>query len=200
VTTSTITHQTVGKWPYGTASIYNRRTALDECASESVLLALLPHRHALSFCGCGKGDIRGIVFTIDSDRSRSVVTGATVTLSGPSLSIQTVTDQRGSYNFTTIAPGPYRIEVKAPGLRGSSSVTIVAGTALDVQIQLKVEGVKESVTVKGGDEPAISKESSDQTVINRSTVLNAPNKYDRFESLLPLIPGVVRGPDGASSP
>lgn len=33
-------------------------------------------------------------------------------------------------------------------------------------------------------------------MINRSTVLNAPNKYDQFDSLLPLVPGVVRGPDG----
>jgi hypothetical protein len=34
------------------------------------------------------------------------------------------------------------------------------------------------------------------TETNRSTVLNAPNKYDRFEALLPLVPGVVCGPDG----
>jgi carboxypeptidase family protein len=142
------------------------------------------------------GDVQGSVYTVGSDGSRSVVAGANVTLNGPSLSIKTVTNERGNYSFTAIVPGAYRIEVKAPGLLGASAVTVISGTALDVLIQLKIEAVKQTVTVKGSDEPAISTESSGQTAINRSTVLNAPNKYDRFDSLLPLIPGVVRGPDG----
>src|SRR6266436_9945645 len=52
------------------------------------------------------------------------------------------------------------------------------------------------MTGRGTEEPVIPMSSSSQTVINRATVLNAPNKYDRFDNLLPLIPGVVRGPDG----
>lgn len=123
------------------------------------------------------------------------MSGANVTLAGSSLSLQTVTDERGSYSFKTVAPGTYRIDVNAPGLVGSNGATVVSGTAVDLPIELKVEAKKESVTVTGS-EPALSKEPSDQTVINRSVVLDAPNKYDRFDALLPLIPGVVRGPDG----
>ena len=48
----------------------------------------------------------------------------------------------------------------------------------------------------GNDEPGLSTDSSDQSVVDRSTVLNAPNQQDRVDALLPLIPGVVRGPDG----
>jgi hypothetical protein len=124
------------------------------------------------------------------------VTGATVAISGASLSLQTISDENGSYRFTGVAPGSYRIDAKAPGLAGSSAVTVVAGTPLDVPVQLNLRITKQSLTVNGGDQPAISTESSDQTVVNRSTVLNAPNKYETFDSLLPLVPGVVRGPDG----
>jgi len=52
------------------------------------------------------------------------------------------------------------------------------------------------VTVTGRAEPSLSTYSSDQSVLDRSTVLDAPNQHDRVDALLPLIPGVVRGPDG----
>jgi hypothetical protein len=94
-----------------------------------------------------------------------------------------------------VIPGAYQIEAKTSGLTGSNAVTVASGAALDVPVELKVEAVKQSVTVSAKD-PAISKGSSDETVIDRSAVLNAPNKYERFDALLPLIPGVVRGPDG----
>ena len=142
------------------------------------------------------GDLRGTVLIVDSDKGRSAVPGAEVRLEGSSLSIQTVTDQQGNYSFGPVAPGTYQIEVKAPGFIGSKGVTIVPGTALDIPIQLEIEAVHESVTVTGKDEPAIPTDPSGQTLIDRSAVLDAPNKYDRFDDLLPLVPGVVRGPDG----
>jgi hypothetical protein len=85
--------------------------------------------------------------------------------------------------------------VKAPGLVSSQPVTVVSEKLLDLPVELKIQTVKQSVTVTA-KEPALSRESSDETVISRSTVLIAPNKYDRFDALLPLVPGVVRGPDG----
>ena len=141
------------------------------------------------------GGVQGTVFVVNSDGARSVISGATVTLTGPSSSTQTVTDERGNYSFTAVIPGPYHIEARASSLIGSHAVTLAPGGAFDVPVELKVEAVKQSVTVTA-NEPALSKESSDETVISRSTVVNAPNKYDQFDSLLPLIPGVVRGPDG----
>jgi hypothetical protein len=142
------------------------------------------------------GDVRGTVFIIDSNRRQSGMAGVKVRLKNSSLSRQTVTDERGNYSFTAVPAGTYQIEVNAPGLGASTAATVASGRALDVPIQLKIETVKESVTVQGKDESAISLDSSRPTVINRSAVLNAPNKYDRFDSLLPLVPGVVRGPDG----
>jgi hypothetical protein len=141
------------------------------------------------------GAVRGTVFIVNAGGDRSVVSGAAVTLTCGLSSLQTLTDERGDYSFSAVAPATYQIEVKAPGLVGSQVATVVSGNSLDVPVQLKIEAVKESVTVTA-KEPALSKESTDETVISRSTVTNAPNKYDRFDAVLPLIPGVVRGPDG----
>src|SRR5260370_7366780 len=142
------------------------------------------------------GGIEGIVFTVDSDGGRSVVPGALVRLIGPSFSQQTVTNDGGRYSFIAVATNTYQIDVTAPGLSGSNTVTFVSGAALDAPVELKVQSVKESVTVTGSTESSISTHSADQTVLNRSTVLNAPSKQDRVDTLLPLIPGVVHGPEG----
>ncbi len=148
-----------------------------------------------SFAEVTTGDIRGTVFTLDPDRVRSLVPGVEIRLEGPSQT-KTIADQQGSFYFPAILPATYQIDVRAPGLTGSRTVTVVAGATIDVPMELKVETVKESVTVKESGESAIQPDSSGEAVISRATIINAPNKYDRFDSLLPLVPGVVRGPDG----
>ena len=143
-----------------------------------------------------KGAIKGSVYTVDADGGRSAVPGALVKLIGPSSSQETTTNDQGQYDFVGLDADAYEIEVTAPALSGSAMVRVESGTVLDTPIELRVETVKESVTVTASAAQAVSMDSSDQSVIDRSTVLNAPNQQERADSLLPLIPGVVRGPDG----
>jgi hypothetical protein len=62
-------------------------------------------------------------------------------------STQTVTDERGSYSVTAVIPGPHQIEARASSLIGFHAITIAPGGALDVPVKLKVEAVKQLVTV-----------------------------------------------------
>ncbi len=142
------------------------------------------------------GSIAGTVYTVESDGARSAVAGALVRLVGPSFSQETVTSDQGRYSFGALDPNTYEINVTAPGLTGSKTVLLANSETLDIPIELTLKTVNESVTVTGSDEPSLSTDSSDQSVLDRSTVLNAPNQHDRVDALLPLIPGVVRGPDG----
>jgi hypothetical protein len=142
------------------------------------------------------GEVRGAVFIVDSQTGRSMMPGVQVRLEGNPTPLETVTDQQGNYTFTEVTPGNYQIEVKAPGFAGYAVVTVVPGAALDIPIPLEIDTLYESVTVTGKDEPAIPTDPSGQTVINRSAVINTPNRHDTFDTLLPLVPGVVRGPDG----
>jgi hypothetical protein len=142
------------------------------------------------------GHVQGVVFVIDSDGGRSVVAGARVRLEGSSSLVETSTDQQGNFSFNSVAPAIYQIQANAPGLNGSTAVRVSAGSEVDIPVQMTTEVIRESVTVQATETPAIATDASGQTVLTRPTVIHAPNKYDRVDSLLPLVPGVVRGPDG----
>lgn len=45
-------------------------------------------------------------------------------------------------------------------------------------------------------EPAPIEEAAQKSTIGEGTIETAPNSTERIESLLPLVPGVIRGPDG----
>jgi len=140
------------------------------------------------------GTITGTVFTTEPDGTHSPIPGATVIITGPGLSQQAVVDQQATYRFSDLTPGNYQIEAHAPGLMGSNSVTVVPDGVASVSVELQIALLKESVTVTADAER--SADSSEQATIGKSAILNAPNKSDRVDDTLPLIPGVVRGPDG----
>ena len=142
------------------------------------------------------GVIRGSVVTIESDGSRSMIPGATVAVESAEIARQTTASDTGSYTFADLPGGRYQIRASAPGLVGSASAEAKAGESLDVEIVMTIENLKVSVTVNGNVEPLISSQPEQRTTIERSTILSAPTKDDRADTLLPLIPGVVRGPDG----
>ena len=160
------------------------------------LLTLLMVAGGVANAESNPGVIRGAIVLVEPDGSRSMIPGATVVLQGAEAVRQATADGVGSYSFTDLPAGRYQIRASAPGLVGLASAEIQASQSLDVEIPMTIENVKLSVTVNGNVAPAISAEPEQRTEIERSTILNAPTKDDRADTLLPLIPGVVRGPDG----
>jgi carboxypeptidase family protein/TonB-dependent receptor-like protein len=141
------------------------------------------------------GAVQGIVFTTDPDGGRSIVPGAKVSLDGPAhFEGKSSTD--GKFAITGVAPGAYEVTAKAPGLAAEQEVVVSAGTIKEIRVELKVEAVQESVTVTGNANQVDTKEASGANTVGESTVRNMPNRDERFDSLLPLVPGVVRGPNG----
>ena len=140
------------------------------------------------------GSIDGEVFTGSVDGQRAMAPAAHVSLRGP-VTRETASDATGRYRFELVPPGRYQAEATAPGLSGTVTLDIAAGETVAAPIPLELTAVTSSVTVTGTDSgvPAASAQS---TAITQSTVDNAPNQNERFDSLLPLVPGVVRGPDG----
>ncbi len=140
----------------------------------------------------GKGSIQGSVFTVDSQGS-SYVPGAKVTLAAPNP-LQTETDEKGQYSFPDLEPGQYTIVATFPGLQAEEEITITAGVALKVELELKPVSVQTSVTVSETYNDATAPAATE--TITQKTIDDAPNVNERFQALLPLVPGVVRGPDG----
>jgi len=112
------------------------------------------------------------------------------------VSQHAVADQQAEWRIPDLAPGQYRVEASAPGLTGASVVTVSPGVETSISIELQIATVQESVTVTGDAERAATDGMAGESTVGHSAILNSPNKDDRIDSVLPLIPGVVRGPDG----
>ena len=141
------------------------------------------------------GTIQGVVFTLDSQGERSVIPAARVVLDGP-RHMETKSEGDGLFAFNTLPTGSYKISALAPGMTATREVVVVARAISEVALKMTLDAVTQSVTVTAS---ANSSEPNDPPTTNRvgeSTVLDAPNVDERFETLLPLVPGVVRGPDG----
>jgi Carboxypeptidase regulatory-like domain len=169
-----------------------RRLWLTGALWRFVVICVLGVPFALAQTSATAGRVEGTVFVTDS-QGPSYVPGTKVTLSG-SASLQQETDSQGHYAFAEVPTGTYTIAVEFPGLEATESVTVEAGKAAQFALELKPVELKTSVTVTE-TEPDVKTAAPSQT-ISSSTLTNAPNKDDRAESVLPLVPGVVRGPDG----
>jgi TonB dependent receptor/Carboxypeptidase regulatory-like domain len=120
--------------------------------------------------------------------------GARIVLHG-SINKETESDAQGAFAIDGLPPGMYDIEANAPGLNAVLSVEVKPGEPSFVPITLGMAAVASTVTVAANDVPAIE-ESAQTSTITQSVVEHAPNQNEKIDSLLPLVPGVVRGPDG----
>jgi len=136
--------------------------------------------------------VSGAVFVQDSGGHRSAVPGAKVKLSGPAV-FETETDENGNYVLAVVPPGIYTVEAVSPGLEIRQTLR-VEGSEVYVSLELKPLEIASSVVVKA--DPADIKNPAPSETVSEETLRNAPNVNERFESSLPLIPGIVRGPDG----
>ena len=136
--------------------------------------------------------IEGTIFVTDSEGKQSFVPGATVKLTGP-VTCETQTDENGRYALAAVPFGTYALEALSPGLKAVASIRVETAH-VQADLELKPIAVTDSVVVTADQDRSANPAPSE--TIAAKTLCEAPNVNERFESSLPLIPGVVRGPDG----
>src|SRR5689334_11039724 len=121
--------------------------------------ALLPI--ALAVCALAgwaqtpSGTVKGTV----ADNSGAVIPATTVTLTGNGAAKTGQTQADGSYTFTGVAPGQYTVSVNLAGFQPfNAPVNVVAGSAVQVPVQLSIRTEKQEVTVEDQAGPAVSVE------------------------------------------
>ena len=136
--------------------------------------------------------------------------GGTTYLQGIALSLQckktpdqvagAITDEAGRYFFPNLAPDHCQLQVASDQFEEQNApVEIVAGQVLEHNFQLHIRQVQQSVSVTAAEEVmAIDTTivSSSAPAVTQAIMQSAPLSSDHFQDALPLIPGVVRGPDG----
>ena len=146
------------------------------------------------------GQIYGHVQTVDAEGELLHLVGVQLILvskADPSLRFQTQSDDTGVYSFTGLPPGAYTLKATLEGYdEKTQEVTVEAGALLEVTIDLVLEAVREEVTVEAQPEGIQPEETTTRERIQSQTLRNAPLVAERFVEALPLLPGVVRGPDG----
>jgi Carboxypeptidase regulatory-like domain/TonB-dependent Receptor Plug Domain/TonB dependent receptor len=143
--------------------------------------------------------LSGSIFTIGSDGRQTVWANARVTLRNldSGNEINTVSSELGTYAFNGVLTGPYEVEVTLAGFEPvTKSVKLGGGEAkLDFQLILK----KREETVNVSAEPAgvdLTSSNGGSPTLNANILKSVLQANQDFQDALPLLPGVVRGPDG----
>src|ERR1700686_1512145 len=117
------------------------------------LLALLP---VVAAAQASSSSVRGIV----TDPQSNPVAGANVTLANTerNFSRTQTTNTDGAYSFKPIPPGSYHLEVELKGFKKAliTAVQALVDTPTDVNVQLEVGNVSETVNVASAGEAPIN--------------------------------------------
>jgi hypothetical protein len=146
------------------------------------------------------GSIRGKVVA-DIPDQRKPLSGVTVTLSSDRLGdkkIQSVSDMEGQYDFPDLLAGDYTVTVEFSGFKKyEKKLSVQIDATVEQDILLQPVPISENVTVTDDRVDADKTESTTPSVITQAALRDAPLIDQKFQDALPLLPGVLRGPDGS---
>ncbi|MBP7778859.1 MAG: TonB-dependent receptor [Acidobacteria bacterium] len=164
-------------------------------------LRLLAGVWVVTACAATEADARQVTGsvhgTVRAAGAGTAVSGADVTLlvAGADTAVAvTATDDQGRFRFERLGPAQYAVRAAVPGFPPTtSSPFAVDGDAVAIDLELPLTLTDSAV--------ATAKAASTVTAAATDTMSGrmidiAPVKGDDFASLLPLVPGVLRGPDG----
>jgi hypothetical protein len=154
----------------------------------------------LSVCSAWAQQTSGTLKGVLMDDSGAVIPAAKVSLAGGSGSRTAQTQADGSYTFAGLAPGSYTVSVTFPGFAAfSRQVTVNAGNAVQLPIQLAISSEKQEVTVQEENTNAVSVEPDNNAtaLVIKGTDLEAlPDDPDDLSDALQALAGPGAGPNG----
>jgi Predicted outer membrane protein len=158
----------------------------------AVLVALFIATSA--FAQSGTSGVSGTI----SDQAGAVIPGATVTLTnlGTGLSRTVTTNDSGRFNFATIQPATYKLEVTVSGFKKlvNNELQALVDSPLSLDLTLESGDVSVVVDVTTGSIDSVIN-NQDATIGNNfvpEQITQLPTNLRRVNDLLALQPGVTR--------
>jgi hypothetical protein len=149
---------------------------------------------AVSVSLAAQGGVGAISGTI-VDASGGVMPGVAVTLTSPGLiggHQETVTDERGVYQFTRLVPATYAVRVELTGFSAGLRENIIVNADVTARVDLTLTPgeLSETVMVSGGTPLLDTASVLNQTVLSREVLDTLPQGRDLW-SIARLVPGVL---------
>ncbi len=113
----------------------------------------------------------------------------------------TFSDGAGQYRFDGLAAGSYQVVARLSGFleKTTPPLTLTPGSKREAPLTLDLAPVSETVRVQGEAGVARPDDTSSKESLSGRMVDALPVSSDSYRSLLPVLPGVVRQPDGRIS-
>ncbi len=145
----------------------------------------------------GQAVFGSIIGTV-TDPQGNAVAGAkvTVTSTTKSFAYDTTTNESGNYSVTHLIPDTYRVHVESPGFKAVDipTVAVSADTAANVDVQMQVGAVTQTVEVTG-EIPQLQTDRADVDVqFSQKYVQDLPVLNRNFTSFELLSPGTQKLP------
>jgi hypothetical protein len=139
------------------------------------------------------------------DPHSAPIAGAVCTLRGratPEQGLPVTTGERGTFEFTGLIPGTYRLTCAAVGYEPVAKTGIQitkSAEPITFQIQLSYEIIHTKVNVTAQAPKATEQAAAPPATLSNQQIKSLPLVIVKFKAALPMIPGVIRTPDGRIS-
>jgi Carboxypeptidase regulatory-like domain/TonB dependent receptor len=144
--------------------------------------------------------VTGKVTAAAGEKTTDNLAGITVKLTGTapgSASKTTVSDFKGIYEFTHLAPGSYNLEASVEGFQTwTSSVTLVPGQVATEDVALQISSVQERIEVQGEAVEVATQSVSATATVNQQQLEDLPLRTQKFTEALSMSPSVIRTQEG----
>jgi len=139
--------------------------------------------------------VYGAVFGTVTDKSGAVVPNATITVTDVTKGtfVTVTTNETGAYRVQHLIPDTYRVQAEASGFSKSvaDGIVVYADTAPEVNIQLAIGAVSNTVEVSGGSTLLEVDRAEVTTILDERAVINLPNMNRNFTEFELLTPGTT---------
>lgn len=146
-------------------------------------------------------DLKGQVVT----GKNAPIPGASCTLTGPTLpdeGLAVTAGEKGEFSFPGLAPGAYALTCAAVGYEPvfKGDIEISGQPPPFLQLALPAEVlVKQTVEVREKAATVEQQHASAASTLSASQLQALPLIEQKFKAALPLVPGVIRTPDGKTN-
>ncbi len=135
-----------------------------------------------------------------TDANGAIVVGASIAVVSPTgLRKDTVTNAKGEYSVTGLAPGKYKVTVFANKfeLYENTEVTIAAGEKNEMMVVLTVGGIIENVDVSNNEQVSTDPANNGDAQVLKGADLDAlPDNPEEMAAYLQSLVGASGGPEG----